>query len=457
MYKIIKQYFIGHRINLTDDVFEKAKINLVFNFTVFMSLLAIPFLIQLYINGFWYHFSINIFEIIFLTIIYYLLKTNVTFKYIGISFVIMDSIMSAGSLIFQNGYFEIQAGLWSILLVLYAFFVLGKMWGIALSLFVALLYAGCIPLGGGISLLNFGIPENQILPTASAFIVFPFVLNIYIITVFINAKTTAEDLINAQKKILEAQKGEIISSITYAKRIQQAKLPRKEEIYSSLSECFVLFKPKDIVSGDFYFFHKNEESILIASADCTGHGVPGAIMSMICSEKLEDTVSKSRDTSEILKQLNRAIKATLKQSDNYGSTRDGMDIAICAVDTDARVVKYAGANRPIWIIRKGQTSLEEIKATKKAIGGFTDDSQHFDSHEIKLEEGDTFYISTDGYADTFSGTDGKKLTTKKFKEILLSIQNKSMADQETHLDNFIENWKAGTEQVDDILVIGVRV
>ena len=120
-------------------------------------------------------------------------------------------------------------------------------------------------------------------------------------------------------------------------------------------------------------------------------------------------------------------------------------------------LKYAGANRPIWIIRNGQAEVQEIKGTKKAIGGFTEDIQHFNSHEINLEQGDTFYIFTDGYADTFSGQNNKKLTTKKFKEILLSMQNKSMQEQELYLANFIENWKAGTEQVDDILVIGVRL
>lgn len=250
---------------------------------------------------------------------------------------------------------------------------------------------------------------------------------------------------------------EITDSITYAKRIQSAKLPDKNEIKKALPNSFVLFKPKDIVSGDFYYFHKNNSSVFIASADCTGHGVPGAFMSMIGSEKLDDALTHSADTSEILAHLNKGIKISLKQSDSDESTRDGMDIALCSVDTDNSIVKYAGANRPLWIIRNGLTAVEEIKATKKAIGGFTEDNQHFDTHVIQLQQGDTFYISTDGYADTFGGQENKKLTTKRFKEILLSIQDKSMKDQELHLDNFVENWKAGTEQVDDILVIGVRL
>ncbi|HET6991746.1 MAG TPA: 7TM diverse intracellular signaling domain-containing protein, partial [Bacteroidia bacterium] len=222
-----------------------------------------------------------------------------------------------------------------------------------------------------------------------------------------------------QKEIIEEKNKDITDSINYSKRIQQAKLPKKEEITAALPQNFVLFKPKDIVSGDFYFFHKNNQSVFIAAADCTGHGVPGALMSMIGSEKLDDALSQTTNTSEILSHLNKGIKTSLRQSDSDESTRDGMDIAICSVDTTNCIVNYAGANRPIWIIRKSQQAIEEIKATKKAIGGLTEDNQHFETHEIKLQHGDTFYIFSDGYADTFNGEQGKKLTTKKFKEILL--------------------------------------
>ena len=181
-------------------------------------------------------------------------------------------------------------------------------------------------------------------------------------------------------------------------------------------------------------------------------------MSMIGSEKLDDAIHHNDNASEILKHLNKGIKASLKQSDNADSTRDGMDIALIKYQENTKMnLEYAGANRPIWIIENGKAEVREIKATKKAIGGFTEDEQYFDSHTIELLKGDTFYIFSDGYADTFNGQNSKKLTTKKFKEILLSIQNKNMQEQGKYLDEFIENWKGGTVQVDDILVIGIRV
>jgi serine phosphatase RsbU (regulator of sigma subunit) len=260
----------------------------------------------------------------------------------------------------------------------------------------------------------------------------------------------------AEAQIREKNK-EIIDSINYAKRIQQAKLPKKEEIYASIPNCFILFKPKDIVSGDFYFFHKGKQTVFLAAADCTGHGVAGAFMSLIGSERLEDAVSQSEDTSQILKLVNKGIKKSLRQSRNDESSRDGMDIALCSIDIENHIVKFAGANRPLWIIRNQQTTVEEIKATKTSIGGYTEDNQHFDTHELKLSPGDTLYIFTDGFADQFNGSSGKKLMKKLFKEKLLEIQEKPMKEQEHYLDHFIDHWKSGTEQIDDILVIGIRL
>ena len=257
--------------------------------------------------------------------------------------------------------------------------------------------------------------------------------------------------------IIERKNKDILDSINYAKRIQQAKLPRKKDIYAAFSESFVLFKPKDIVSGDFYFFNKNENYLFIAAADCTGHGVPGALMSMIGIEKLTSAVADNPDTSKVLMHLNRGIKKSLNQSESFGSSTDGMDIALCRIDLKTLELSFAGANRPFWLIRNGISEISETKGTKAAIGGTTLINQNFDSHSIQLQKGDTFYVFTDGYSDTFGGKLGKKLTSGKFRQMLLDVQEKSMQDQEKHLENFLENWVSGIGQVDDILVIGVRI
>ncbi len=265
-------------------------------------------------------------------------------------------------------------------------------------------------------------------------------------------KTEVED----QKKIVEEKQKEILDSISYAKRIQNALLPPLQEVSASLPNSFVFFKPKDIVAGDFYWFAQINNKKIIAACDCTGHGVPGAFMSTIGSEKLNEAVKESSDVSVILNLVNRGMKKVLRQTDKMDSTRDGMDVSLCAFNKDLSQVEYAGANRPLWIIRKDQLEIEEIKATKFAIGGLTEDTQEFAKHTIGLQKGDAIYLFSDGYADQFSPQD-KKLMTRKFKEIILSIQNKTMEEQKEYLGSFIDEWKGNMEQTDDILVIGVRV
>ncbi|MCE3278291.1 MAG: protein serine/threonine phosphatase [Bacteroidetes bacterium] len=264
--------------------------------------------------------------------------------------------------------------------------------------------------------------------------------------------------------IIEIKNQEITDSINYAQRIQRSLLPPLTDVKALLPESFILFQPKDIVSGDFYWFYNSQESgdgkeetrILIAAADCTGHGVPGAFMSTIGAEKLNEAVKETTDVSLILNKVNRGLKKVLRQSEKADSTRDGMDIALCAFNGEMNRVEYAGANRPLWIVRKGSADIEEVKATKVAIGGYTEDEQLFTKHTIDLQKGDSVYVFSDGFADQFSPQD-KKLMTRKFKEILLSIQTKTMDEQKTFLDTFINEWRGEMEQTDDILVIGIRV
>lgn len=258
-----------------------------------------------------------------------------------------------------------------------------------------------------------------------------------------------------QKEIIEEKNKDITDSINYAKRIQDAILAAKEIKYKLFPDAFVLFKPKDIVSGDFYWFAGKNDRRLIAACDCTGHGVPGALMSMIGNNLLNQVVNERGITApdEILETLHHEVRRTLKQDEN-DETKDGMDLALLSFSSETGF-EYAAAQRPLWINRKG--TLIETKGTKMSVGGQkSDERMQFVKHAVKGEKGDMVYIFSDGYADQFNRED-KKLMTRKFKEILLSIGHLSMTEQEKYLDDFIENWKGDMEQTDDILVIGIRL
>jgi serine phosphatase RsbU (regulator of sigma subunit) len=260
-------------------------------------------------------------------------------------------------------------------------------------------------------------------------------------------------------KIIEQKNYQITQSINYAERIQRSMLPGKEDVQSLFPQSFILFKPKDIVSGDFYLLRRKAEKIILAVADCTGHGVPGGFMSMLCSEKLNDSIDQTQNTGEILKHLNQGVKASLHQSESEDSTYDGMDIGLCVIVPSLNGMKlnFSGAIRPLWIIRQGASDVEEIKPTPRTIGGFTPVDQDYGTYIIQLQKGDAFYMFTDGYTDQFGGDAGKKLGLKRFKSLLLSLQDKPMHEQEKKLAGYVENWKKATPQLDDMLVVGVRV
>ncbi len=264
------------------------------------------------------------------------------------------------------------------------------------------------------------------------------------------------ELKTAYDKIDEKNK-DITSSINYALRIQRAMLPNIEEVKKVLPQSFILFRPKDIVSGDFYWMEHTEHTLLIAAADCTGHGVPGALMSMLGNEKLKDAAKQTADVSALLGIVNREIKKALRQQGKEEDTKDGMDIAACAINISSLTLSYSAANRPLWLLRKTASEIEEIKATKTAIAGYTEDSQTFEKHTFDLQPGDTFYIFSDGFADQFGGENGKKLTTKRFRELVMSMRDRSMPEQLVLLDKAYVDWRGGNEQTDDVLVIGVRV
>jgi len=271
-------------------------------------------------------------------------------------------------------------------------------------------------------------------------------------------------LLATQKQIIETKNKDITDSIRYAERIQNAILPTAKQIKELLPDSFVLFRPKDIVSGDFYWLThvKTNGSLnsLVAAADCTGHGVPGAFMSMICSSLLNEAVNEKGITkpSDILKEVRKGVIAALKQTGAQGENKDGMDVALCNIDIENRRLEYAGAYNSIYIVgANGDSQLREFRGDKQPVGFFSEDLEPFTNHEISMNKGETIYISSDGYIDQFGGPKGKKFKSKPFKDLLVSIQDKSMAAQKEMLEKSLDEWKGSIEQVDDILVIGIRV
>ncbi len=264
--------------------------------------------------------------------------------------------------------------------------------------------------------------------------------------------------IQKQKEIITESNKSMTDSINYAKRIQESVLPAKEVKYNLFPDAFVLYQPRDIVSGDFYWFAEKNNKRIIAAVDCTGHGVPGAFMSMVGIGQLNNIVLQNNITkpAEILNQLQINIHSALKQNNKDTSAKDGMDIAICTFDKENKKIEFAGANRPLIIINKQKNTLSTIDPDHFSIGGTDDIEKTFTNHVLDLSSGDCFYIFTDGFADQFGGAKGKKFRIKNLKELLLSISQKKMSEQEEILSKIFTEWKGNLEQVDDILVIGIR-
>jgi len=293
-------------------------------------------------------------------------------------------------------------------------------------------------------------------------------------------------VIESAHEELEEKNTEILDSINYAKRIQSAILPPTKEVKKYLQESFILYKPKDIVAGDFYWLEHQDGKVLFAAADCTGHGVPGAMVSVVCNNGLNRSVREYglTDPGQILDKTREIVIQEFEKSEE--EVKDGMDIALCSLSFSvpssslnkneateekqgtenqeqrtAAVLQYAGAHNPLWIIRTSPNGRQdgevlETKADKQPIGKF-DKQLPYTTHSFDLQEGDTIYIFSDGYVDQFGGDKGKKFKSKAFRELLLSIQDKPMEEQRGLIDKAFEAWRGDLEQIDDVCVIGVRV
>ncbi|WP_317897980.1 SpoIIE family protein phosphatase [Aurantibacillus circumpalustris] len=308
--------------------------------------------------------------------------------------------------------------------------------------------------------------DVEISQTRETLIYFVFALVIFVVLiVFViranlqrrkaNQLLTQQKLeIEKQKHLVDEKQKEIVDSITYAKRLQHAILPPQEFINQFVPNNFVLYKPKDIVAGDFYWAEQVGDKFFIAAADSTGHGVPGAMVSVVCSNALNRAIKefKLNDTGKILNKTRELVLETFEKSSS--EVKDGMDISLFCIDSKNKNIFWSGANNPLWYIQDNE--LKEIKANKQAIGK-TDNPVPFTTHQIDYKENTLFYLFTDGFADQFGGANGKKFKYKQFEELLVSISSKPMQEQSDIINKIFEDWKGSLEQVDDVCVIGIKI
>ncbi|MEK6615010.1 MAG: tetratricopeptide repeat protein [Bacteroidota bacterium] len=271
--------------------------------------------------------------------------------------------------------------------------------------------------------------------------------------------------VDEQKKIVEEKNKDITDSINYAKRLQEAILPPTAYVNERLPDNFILYKPKDIVAGDFYWMEELDNTIFIAAADCTGHGVPGAMVSVVCSNALNRTVKEFhlRDTGKILDKVTDLVLETFEKSDK--DVKDGMDISLLSINKITKQINWSGANNPLWYIPNAE--LLDITANKQPVGKH-DNRKPFTTHTIPLtvnhsrrdgnpQSSTLFYLFTDGFADQFGGPKGKKFKYRQLNDLLLANNNKTMAEQKDILEKAFEDWRGSLEQVDDVLLIGIKL
>ena len=270
--------------------------------------------------------------------------------------------------------------------------------------------------------------------------------------------TEQKQKIELQKDVIEVKNKAMLDSINYASNIQSATLPSEKEWFKMLPDSFVLYKPKDIVSGDFYWLgNNNKGSIFFSAVDCTGHGVPGALMSIVGYNGLNQAINEHHldEPARILNYLSRSVAGSLRKSERVDHVKDGMDISFCKLNNKEMQLEFAGAFNPVLIVRNGQQLL--TKGDRIAIGNLSAKNQPFTNHKIDLVPGDCIYIYSDGFADQFGGRFGKKMKTSVMRQLLVSISHMSMSEQKEALNGHLADWQGDLDQVDDVCVIGVKV
>jgi serine phosphatase RsbU (regulator of sigma subunit) len=447
--KRLKHYFIGDYLAKTEDVFEKAKIELLYSYCMAFFFLGTLFYFHIIYLHLWLHVWVTSIAVISLGAIPFILKYAQNVRLAAVFYVVQQILVSVGNIILEKGRADAATGFWVSLFILFAFFLFNRKWGVIFLILMSI----CSGIARNIS-EKVTTDESEALASIPDGTILPFILIIIVIWMFIKTRNDAEKYVAAQKAMLEHQNKEVTDSINYAQRIQKAILPSHRLIESYLPKSLVVYLPKDIVSGDFYWVEKKGNKIFFAVADCTGHGVPGAMMSVIGQNALNRVLNEFGITkpSEILDKLSLLVEESFSKSGS--DVRDGMDISLCSLDTVTKKLEYAGANNAAYIVSKGE--LKEIKANKQPIGRF-ESRIPFNNHEVDLNEGDVIYLFSDGIADQFGGPEGKKYKYKRVKELLLQNYNKSHSEQKNNIITEFVSWKGRNEQIDDVCLMGIKI
>lgn len=283
-----------------------------------------------------------------------------------------------------------------------------------------------------------------------------FLVIFFIILYFRNDSEEYEEELEEKNRVISQKNSEVHDSITYAKRLQEAIMPPKEHISNSVTDSFILYQPKDIVAGDFYFAEQQGDYFFVAAADCTGHGVPGAMVSVVCSNALNRAVNELQliKPGEILDKVTEMVVETFKKSNH--DVKDGMDISLCVINRATYEIAWAGANNPLWYINNNEEELKEVTATKQPVGK-SESYKLFTTHVFNLAKGAILYLFTDGYADQFGGPKGKKFKYKQLADLIMANKNLPMSEQCTLLERAFNSWKGNIEQVDDVCIIGLKL
>ena len=458
--KKLKQWFIGDYLAKTDDVFGRTKIELLYNYAFYYFILGSFFYAGLFIKGLHYHVYVITIAVFSLLAVPFILKFTENLRLASVFFIIQQMAVSCGSIFIQQGKSDTTGGMWTAVFIVLALLLFDRVWGIVLIVAMATLGVVTTALSK-----SFDIPKSEQLKDTPDEFLTPMILLIMVMWMFLKARANAEEHIKKQSlqleeksRELETKNNDVRDSINYAKRIQYAVLPSEEAIQRSIPLSFIYYLPKDIVSGDFYWFHEiSKEEYIIICGDCTGHGVPGAFMTVIGSNLLNQIVidNKVYEPGKILLNLDELLNSTLKQDKHrQQGVQDGMDLSLIKVNKQKKQCIITSAKRPVILVRDKQ--MKELKGSKYSLGGMRSGEKFFEEICYDFKEDDVLFTYTDGYTDQFGGEKGKKYSSKRLKEFLVSISEDTALVQKQKLEQEFIKWQGQHEQVDDVNVLGIR-